>query len=196
MIKAKHSHRAKTIFNWYVTRLLKRHFHAISFFGDKPVFANDLPLLLLPNHSSWLVVPVIDILLYGLLPLWLTCHTRSPYLAAANGQWIAFTRDAYRRTGGHAAVKDKVVDDVELSRLAKRKQVKSLTVTGTSMIQCRMYRNSQEIRNGFRKNFFRLAGFNILVFSGILAARLTAPARRCYFARIIFRDSTRAPAVS
>ena len=41
-----------------------------------------------------LVVPVFDLFVYSYLPLWLTYKTRFPSLAAANGQWIAFTKKA------------------------------------------------------------------------------------------------------
>jgi hypothetical protein len=44
-------------------------------------------------------------------------------IAAANGQFLLVEREAYRRLGGHAAVSDKVLEDVELAFLAKRRKV-------------------------------------------------------------------------
>ena len=48
-----------------------------------------------------------------------------PYqrIAAANGQFLLVEREAYRKLGGHASVADKVLEDVELAYLAKRRRV-------------------------------------------------------------------------
>src|SRR5580698_5022336 len=43
-------------------------------------------------------------------------------IAAANGQFLLVEREAYRRLGGHVAVADKVLEDVELAFLAKRRK--------------------------------------------------------------------------
>ena len=53
MIRAQHSLWADLIFQPYLTWLFKRHFHSIQLLGTTPEIPNDLPLLLLPNHSTW-----------------------------------------------------------------------------------------------------------------------------------------------
>lgn len=53
MIPAKHTAWADLLFRPYLVRLLRRHFHAIRILGDMPSPSVDLPLLLLPNHSTW-----------------------------------------------------------------------------------------------------------------------------------------------
>lgn len=53
MIKAQHAAWADGIFHPYVSWLLKRHFHAMHLLGQAPETNPDLPLLLLPNHSTW-----------------------------------------------------------------------------------------------------------------------------------------------
>jgi len=53
MIKANPTRWAKFIFHIYVMRLMKRHFHAFHLFGNLPQPEPDLPLLLVPNHSTW-----------------------------------------------------------------------------------------------------------------------------------------------
>ncbi len=53
MIQAQHRFWADFIFQPYLTRLFKRHFHTIQVLGDLPEVPNHLPLLLLPNHSTW-----------------------------------------------------------------------------------------------------------------------------------------------
>jgi 1-acyl-sn-glycerol-3-phosphate acyltransferase len=53
MIKANPTRWAKFIFHIYVMRLMKRQFHAFHLFGNLPQPDPNLPLLLIPNHSTW-----------------------------------------------------------------------------------------------------------------------------------------------
>ncbi len=53
MIRAQHRLWADIIFQPYLTWLFKRNFHEIRLLGTRPEIADDLPLLLLPNHSTW-----------------------------------------------------------------------------------------------------------------------------------------------
>ncbi|MBN1350931.1 glycosyltransferase [candidate division KSB1 bacterium] len=115
-----------------------------------------------------MVVPIIDLLAYASLPLWLTYYAPNPSLAAANGQWIAFTRESYEKIGGHQAVKHHLVEDTELSRLAKRKKMKILTTAGTGAVFCRMYTTAKEVWWGFSKNFYGLAGYRKSTFFSII----------------------------
>ena len=111
-----------------------------------------------------LVVPVVDMFVYAGLPLWLTYFSRFPSLAAASGLWMAFTREAYQLIGGHQAVSNQIVEDVELSRLAKKSGIKILTTAGTRAVSCRMYQSFNEVWNGFSKNLFGLVGYKRIPF--------------------------------
>ena len=53
MIRAQHRLWADMIFQPYLTLLFKRNFHEIQLLGTFPKIPNDLPVLLLPNHSTW-----------------------------------------------------------------------------------------------------------------------------------------------
>lgn len=53
MIQAQHRFWADFIFQPYLTWLFKRHFHRIQLLGTLPEVPSHLPLLLLPNHSTW-----------------------------------------------------------------------------------------------------------------------------------------------
>ncbi len=119
-----------------------------------------------------LAVPVVNMLVYSYLPLWLTYHSKAPSLAAANGQWIAFTRSAYQRIGGHRSVRDQVVEDVELSRLAKRHGEKILAVSAKDEIFSRMYHSAQQVWEGYSKNLFGLMRFKAAPFFIILTLLL------------------------
>ncbi len=115
-----------------------------------------------------LIVPLLDMFVYSYLPLWLTYLSRNSSLAAANGHWLAFTKPAYFRMGGHAQVRHEVVEDVELSRLAKRRGEKILTVCGKGEIFGRMYENAAGVWEGYSKNLFGLMRFQTAPFFALL----------------------------
>ena len=126
------------------------------------------PQQILHGAAARLIVPVMDLILYGFLPLPLVHRTRTPSLAAANGQWIAFRRDAYERIGGHAGVRTDIVEDIALARRVKRHGGTMLLTAGAGSVACRMYEGFAEVREGFSKNFFAAFGFNALAFSAAL----------------------------
>jgi hypothetical protein len=53
MISAEHKKWAEWIFQHYLNRLFKQHFYTINLVNPVPDFNPRIPLLLLPNHSSW-----------------------------------------------------------------------------------------------------------------------------------------------
>ena len=88
---------------------------------------------------------------------------------AACGQFFAFKRYAYDSIGGHASVKEQVVDDMALARVLKQSGNKLAMLHGINSVYCRMYTSHKEIWSGFRKNF--LAGFESMtafILMGIL----------------------------
>ena len=116
-----------------------------------------------------LAVPVVNMFVYSYLPLWLTYYSKNASIAAANGQWLAFTREAYAGTGGHRAVRHHVVEDVELSRLAKRHGKKILAVSARDEVFSRMYHSGREVWEGYSKNLFGLLNFKTMPFFIVLA---------------------------
>ena len=53
MIRAQHRFWADLIFQPYLKWLFKRHFHTIQLLGTLPEISPRMPVLLLPNHSTW-----------------------------------------------------------------------------------------------------------------------------------------------
>jgi glycosyltransferase involved in cell wall biosynthesis len=73
-------------------------------------------------------------------------------IAAANGQFLLVEREAYRRLGGHAAVADKVLEDVELAFLAKKRRVGLRFRYAEDALAARMYRSTGAMIEGWTKN--------------------------------------------
>ena len=125
-------------------------------------FISVFPHQLTKTLPEKLAVPLISLVLHGLLPFpWLR-RSANPDLSAASGQWLAIRADAYNRSGGHAAVRDQVLEDIELTRIVRRKGLKMDVLSGVGMIYCRMYRSHREVIEGFSKNAFASARYNAL----------------------------------
>ncbi|MGD0800834.1 MAG: glycosyltransferase [Terracidiphilus sp.] len=73
-------------------------------------------------------------------------------IAAANGQFLLVEREAYRRLGGHASVADKLLEDVELAFLAKRRKVGLRFRYADDAVSARMYRTTAAMVEGWTKN--------------------------------------------
>ena len=73
-------------------------------------------------------------------------------IAAANGQFLLVEREAYRKIGGHASVRDKVLEDVALAFLAKRRKVGIQFRYAEDAVSTRMYRSTAAMIEGWTKN--------------------------------------------
>jgi glycosyltransferase involved in cell wall biosynthesis len=72
--------------------------------------------------------------------------------AAANGQYILVTREAYESVGGHAAVAGSILEDVALARAFKAAGRQIRFRYAADAVRTRMYRNFRELRDGWTKN--------------------------------------------
>jgi glycosyltransferase involved in cell wall biosynthesis len=83
-------------------------------------------------------------------------------LAAANGQFLLVKREAYKALGGHDSVKGKILEDVELAFLAKRRKIGLRFRYAADALSTRMYRTTGAMIEGWTKNLALLFG-NCLV---------------------------------
>lgn len=148
------------------------------------------PRQITATWSEKLVIPLLYILTHALLPqAFVRLCLRWPWLArlsgrkgmaalgAANGQFILFKRRTYETIGGHAAVKNHLVEDVALGRLVMERTAEGerlVNCDGGEITRCRMYRSFAEVWAGFSKNLRPVFGTNAIAFiaSGILQAAL------------------------
>ena len=73
-------------------------------------------------------------------------------VAAANGQYILISRKAYDAVGGHAAVAAELLEDVALARAVKLAGYRIYFRYGGDLVQTRMYRSFEQLREGWTKN--------------------------------------------
>jgi len=105
-----------------------------------------------------LLVPLVDMLLLSTLPAPLA-RARWPVSATgANGQLMAWTREAYTRFGGHAAVRAEVLEDVRMAQRVKRLGGRVVLSLGRALVSTRMYDGYRASVQGFAKNVLAAAG--------------------------------------
>lgn len=73
-------------------------------------------------------------------------------VAAANGQFLLIEREAYRRIGGHAAVRNSVIEDAALAERCKRAHEGLRFRNAPDAVSARMYRSFGAMYEGWRKN--------------------------------------------
>jgi len=100
--------------------------------------------------------------------------------AAANGQYLLISREAYDSVGGHTAVAGSLLEDVALARAVKSSGRKIFFRYG-DVVRTRMYRDFAQLREGWTKNLAllfpsprRLALLRLLEFILILAGAALA----------------------
>ncbi len=105
----------------------------------------------LADGPARLVQPLLQWSILSFLPARARRSPR-PSLSAANGQLMAVRRAAYDRAGGHAAVRDEVVEDVALLRAVKRAGGRGGVVDGTDLASTRMYDDWPALVEGYTKS--------------------------------------------
>jgi len=105
-----------------------------------------------------LVQPLLQWSFLALLPLRLAERSPRGSLSAANGQLLCVDADAYRRAGGHGAVRADVLEDLALLRAVKRAGGRGGVADGTELAVTRMYRGAAELRDGYAKSLWAAGG--------------------------------------
>ncbi|HEX9989704.1 MAG TPA: glycosyltransferase [Chloroflexia bacterium] len=120
------------------------------------------PRQVMVTWAERLAVPILlHWAVYTFLPLPLAFSPRTrPAFAAANGQFMLFTREAYEACGGHAAVKSEVLEDVAMARAVKRAGRRALLADGGPLVRTRMYGSASEVWQGYSKNAYAFFGYS------------------------------------
>jgi chlorobactene glucosyltransferase len=74
--------------------------------------------------------------------------------AIANGQFILIKRGAYEVVGGHAAIKNSIVEDKDLALLVKGSGYRLVVADGRKVASTRMYTSLPEMWEGWTKNIY------------------------------------------
>jgi chlorobactene glucosyltransferase len=138
-----------------------------------------------------LLVPHLFFFLLALQPLALLERAHEGRFVFANGQFFLLRRDLYRRVGGHAAVRDQLMEDLALGLRCKRAGARILLLDGSDWATCRMYDGFPAAWRGFVRSLqagnrlaptylLGIGSMTLLYFAGpfvVLLALLLAGAR-------------------
>ncbi|MEV4628337.1 glycosyltransferase [Micromonospora sp. NPDC049523] len=116
------------------------------------------PRIVAGSIGERLVQPLLQWTWLTFLPLRLMERSPRPSLAAAGGQFLVLDRDGYRRAGGHTAVRDRILEDIELARAVKRAGARIALADGSALADCRMYGSWTELRDGYTKSLWASFG--------------------------------------
>ncbi len=94
--------------------------------------------------------------------------------AVANGQFILIRRLVYDAVGGHAAIRDSIVEDKDLANRIKHSGYRLIMADGEPVARTRMYTSLAEMWEGWTKNIFLgLKGSPGLLLLGAVGAFLS-----------------------
>jgi hypothetical protein len=96
-------------------------------------------------------MPVIFAELAATYPPSRVCDPQSP-VAAANGQYLMISREAYDAIGGHRGVAGSLLEDVALARRVKKSGRGLRFRYGGDAVRTRMYRSLEQMWEGWTKN--------------------------------------------
>lgn len=128
---------------WTAARLAALHADALGLLPD------------FQRESFWdeVLQPMLTMMTLFELPVfWLNSDRQKKRWMGA-GAFLAVTRAAYEKIGGHAAVKNRVIEDIALATALKRSFATCRILDGRAFVKIRMYHGLREFVNGFRKNF-------------------------------------------
>jgi predicted nucleic acid-binding protein len=111
--------------------------------------------------ETWLerlVQPLLTWSWLTFLPLRAAERSPRPSLVAANGQLLVVDAAAYATAGGHAGVRDAVVDDVALARALRASGVQGAFADGSGVATCRMYDAPRALVDGYTKSLWAAFG--------------------------------------
>ncbi|TDL34824.1 glycosyltransferase [Jeotgalibacillus sp. S-D1] len=101
-----------------------------------------------------LLVPLQHFFIFFHLPNIIGNTTVIPAFTAAHGAFMFFEKKAYDAIGGHAAVKDSLIEDIHITRTMKRHGFKATLANVTPSVSCFMYDTNKDVWEGFLKNIY------------------------------------------
>ncbi len=111
-----------------------------------------VPRQRMESLAERLLIPMINALILGYLPVLMMRHVGKEALGAGCGQLMMVRGEAYRAAGGHAAIRSTLHDGLKLPRLLRRAGFKTDLVDGTDLAECRMYSGVRDLVRGLLKN--------------------------------------------
>ena len=125
------------------------------------------------TFSEQLLIPLIQFVLLGYLPLDRMRRSAHPAYATGCGQLIMVERGVYEKCGGHGAIRHNVHDGLALPKAFRHAGVRTDLTDVTALATCRMYQRNADVWRGLSKNTHeglgapaRIVPFSLLLLGG------------------------------
>jgi glycosyltransferase involved in cell wall biosynthesis len=163
-------------------------------------FISPYPRQISGSFLEKLIQPLLQWSWLASVPLRIAEKFPNRSMTIANGQFFIVKRSAYNTSGGHAAISDEVLDDLELARLLISKGFKGGVADGSAVASCRMYKSNSQLIDGYTKSLWKafggqfgtLVAIFLLYFTGISPyLGIGAPATFVFLSRVLAAIKTR-----
>jgi len=163
-------------------------------------FISPYPRQISGSFLEKLIQPLLQWSWLASVPLRVAEKFPNRSMTIANGQFFIVKRSAYNTSGGHAAIPDEVLDDLELARLLISKGFRGGVADGSAVASCRMYKSNSELIDGYTKSLWKafggqfgtLVAIFLLYFTGISPyIGIGAPATFIFLSRVLAAIKTR-----
>jgi glycosyltransferase involved in cell wall biosynthesis len=122
-----------------------------------------------------ITVPLMNYLLFTLLPIRLIESNPRPIFSAACGQFMMFKASNYLHYQWHQRACGNVTEDLAIMKMLKRNGEKGEGILSGKLMTCRMYNGFNDAVNGFSKNFITPFSNSVLLFILFLSVVLIGP---------------------
>jgi hypothetical protein len=118
-----------------------------------------LSLLSTLTHDTWFERVVQTAAAFELMRQYPLTLANAPKdrRAFANGQFMLFKREAYEAVGGHAAVRNALLEDLALARLIEAEERSAGVFIAAGLFRCRMYADWSQFQRGWKRIFIEAA---------------------------------------
>jgi glycosyltransferase involved in cell wall biosynthesis len=121
-------------------------------------FISPYPRQIAVSFLERLMQPLLQWSWISSIPLRLAEKLPFRSMIIANGQFFIVRRAAYIAAGGHAAIKSKVLDDLELARALHKHNFAGGVAEASAVSECRMYEQDRDLIAGYTKSLWAAFG--------------------------------------
>jgi chlorobactene glucosyltransferase len=125
-------------------------------------FLSVFPALEMKSFGERLMTPSVANVGFCYLPGWLMNLPRARLFGGGAGVFNLVRRDLFEKIGGHEALRNSVVDDIQLGRHARLAGGRTGCAWALDVVFVRMYHGFRETAKGFAKNGYYGIGADLL----------------------------------
>jgi len=129
-----------------------------------------MPRQLTAGLTQKIVMPLMYFLLMSWFPVWFLNRTKKPWPTLAIGQFMLFPRHEYWKTGGHEAVKDRIIEDVWFGSEIKKAGGRFLCVDLSRVMSTEMYTSVAAMTEGWCKWMYSIIVMSRVALVGFFTA--------------------------